>query len=136
MVAGYLNHEDPQRHPSLENGVWNRARSALLSVVRVQDAAGHSRPAFAPIAGSFGSGLVGMALSQNHNSWNSGLVRTELTYGTYFVSALAREFKPDLSAFANRILHRKKQTLSSLPPAAESGTPGESNPLLAREKPE
>jgi hypothetical protein len=108
LVAGYLNHEDPRPRTSLEHGNWNRARSALLSVVRVQDANGHSRPALAPIAGSFGSGLVGMALSPNRNTWNSGFVRTELTYGTYFASALAHEFKPDLTLLANRILHKKK----------------------------
>jgi hypothetical protein len=109
LVAGYLNHEDPRPRPSLEHGNWNRVRSALISVVRIQDAEGNSRPALAPIAGSFGSGLVGMALSPNRSSWNSGLVRTELTYGTYFARALAREFKPDLSLLANRILHKKKQ---------------------------
>jgi hypothetical protein len=108
LVAGYLNHEDPRPRISLEHGNWNRTRSALLSVVRVQDANGRSRPALAPIAGSFGSGFVGMALSPVRNDWNSGFTRTELTYSTYFVAALAREFKPDLSLLANRILHRKQ----------------------------
>jgi hypothetical protein len=108
LVAGYLNHEDPRPHISLEHGNWNRTRSALLSVVRVQDANGHSRPALAPIAGSFGSGLVGMALSPNRNDWHDGFARTGLTYGTYFASAVAREFKPDLSTLATRLLHKKK----------------------------
>jgi hypothetical protein len=108
LVAGYLNHEDPRPHTSLEHGNWNRTRSALLSVVRVQDANGHYRPALAPIAGSFGSGFVGMALSPIRNDWNSGFVRTELTYSTYFAAALAREFKPDLSLLANRLLRRKQ----------------------------
>jgi hypothetical protein len=108
LIAGYLNHEDPLPHVSLEHGTWNRTRSALLSVVRVQDANGRSRPALAPIAGSFGSGFVGMAISPIHNNWNSGLTRTELTYSTYFAAAVAREFKPDLSLLANRLLHRKQ----------------------------
>jgi hypothetical protein len=49
-----------------------------------------------------------MALSPNRNTWNSGFVRAELTYSTYFASALAHEFKPDLTLLANRILHKKK----------------------------
>jgi hypothetical protein len=109
LVAGYLNHEDPRQRASLEHGNWNRARSALLSVIRVQDANGHSRPALAPLAGSFSAGMVGMALSPNRNNWNSAFVRAELTYSLYFASALAREFKPDLSLLAAHILHKKKQ---------------------------
>ena len=109
LVAGYFNREDPRPHVSLEHGTWNRTRSALLSVVRVQNATGQSRPALAPLAGSLSSGMVGMALSPSRNSWNSAFVRSELTYSTYFATALAREFKPDLTLLANHILHKKNK---------------------------
>jgi hypothetical protein len=49
-----------------------------------------------------------MAMSPLHHDWNSGFTRTEFTYSTYFAAALAREFKPDLSLLANRLLHRKQ----------------------------
>jgi hypothetical protein len=108
LLAGYLNHEDPRPQMSSERGGWNRTRSALLSVVRIKDANGHARPALAPLAGAFSSGMVGMALSPNRNSLNSGFERAEVVYGTYFISAVAREFKPDLLAVADRILHRRR----------------------------
>ncbi|HMF76354.1 MAG TPA: hypothetical protein VK604_11885 [Bryobacteraceae bacterium] len=120
LVAGYLNHEDLRPRTSLEHGTWKRVRSALLSVVRVQDEAGNSRPAFAPLAGAFSSGFVGMALSPNRNSWNNGFSGAELTYSTYFARALGREFKPDLTLLANRILHRKKKDWTELAEAKPS----------------
>ncbi len=109
LLAGYVNREDPRFHPSLQHGFWNRTRSALLSVVMIKDADGYSRPALAPIAGSFGEGFVGMALSERHNHVEDGFRRTGLSYGGYFGTALMREFHPDIALLAAHILHRKKQ---------------------------
>ncbi len=109
LLAGYVNHEDPRFHPSMQHGVWNRTRSALLSVLTTKDADGVSRPALAPIAGSFGAGFVGMALSERHDRLQDGFRRTGLSYGGYFGTALMREFHPDLALLASHILHKKKQ---------------------------
>ena len=61
LIAGYLNHEDPRPRISQEHGVWNRTRSALLSVVQTKDTNGGMRVSLAPVAGAFGSGMVGVA---------------------------------------------------------------------------
>lgn len=106
LIAGYLNHEDPRYHLSQQSGTWKRSRAALLSVLAVKNADGNSRLALAPIAGAFGSGMVGMAMSQSHNSLHDGLRRSATSYGFYFSNALLHEFHPELAAFANRFLHR------------------------------
>lgn len=109
LIAGYLNHEDPRPHTSGQHGIWNRTRSALLSVMVVQDAEGDRRPALAPIAGAFGSGMVSVPCYRERNSMEDGLGRTGLTYGAYFGSAVFREFQPDLSGLASRLFRKKKQ---------------------------
>ena len=108
LLAGYLNHEDPRPHVSREHGTWNRARSALLSVVQTKDADGDTRLALSPIAGAFGSGMVGVACYRMNNSATDGLSRSGIVYGTYFGRALWREFKPDLTTMAFRLLRQKK----------------------------
>lgn len=107
FLAGYLNHEDPRYHPSLEHGVWRRSRSALLSVLVTRDPDGGSRMAFAPIAGAFGSGMVSVACYRYHNSLDDGLRRSAGVYGMYFGTALLREFRPELSGLAARFLRRR-----------------------------
>jgi hypothetical protein len=104
LIAGYLNHEDPRPHLSQEHGVWNRTRSALLSVVQTKDTDGSMRIALAPVAGAFGSGMVGAACYQRNNTAAAGFERTGIVYGGYFARAVFREFKPDLSHFAYRLL--------------------------------
>ena len=108
LIAGYLNHEDPRPRVSQEHGVWNRTRSALLSVVQTKDTAGGMRIALAPVAGAFGSGMVGAACYQRNNTAAAGFERTGIVYGGYFARAVFREFKPDLSQFAYRLLHQKR----------------------------
>ena len=110
MLAGYFNREDPRPRASLQHGFWNRTKSALESVMLTADPDGSDRRlALGPIAGAFGSGMVGMACYRTHNSFEDGLRRTGISYSTYFASALAREFHPDLTGFASRLLHKKKQ---------------------------
>ena len=108
LIAGYLNHEDPRPHLSQEHGVWNRTRSALLGVVRTQDTDGGMRLSLAPIAGAFGSGMVGLACYERNNNAAAGFQRTGIVYGSYFARAIFREFKPDLSTFASRLLRQKR----------------------------
>jgi hypothetical protein len=107
LVAGYLNHEDLRPHASGETGVLRRTRAALTSVIISKTDEG-SRPALTPIAGAFGSALVGSALSRGHNM-TGGLVVREASFGYAgsFGTALYNEFKPDLSSFVRRALHKR-----------------------------
>jgi hypothetical protein len=110
LLAGYLDREDPRPHLSMQHGFWNRTKAAFESVAVTSNEDGSGRrPALAPIAGAFGSGMVGMALYRNHNSLEDGFRRTGISYSTYFASALAREFQPDIAGFATRLIHKKKQ---------------------------
>ncbi len=109
MMAGYLAHEDPRFHPSQQTGVWNRARGALLNVLTAQGENGSTRPAFAPIAGSLSSGMVTMAMYRTRNGLGDGLTRSGLAYGGYVGTALIHEFQPDLTIWAEHLLHRQKQ---------------------------
>jgi hypothetical protein len=106
LLAGYLNHEDPRLRVSQEHGFWNRTRGAFSSVLIAKTEDGGSRPALAPIAGAFGSGLAGVALYRSHNSWEDGFRRTGFSYSTYFATAFFREFQPELSGYATRLFHK------------------------------
>lgn len=108
LLAGYLNHEDPRPRISQEHGFWNRTRSTLLSVIQTKDADGNIRPALAPIAGAFGSGMVGVACYEKDNNAANGFRRTGIVYSTYFANALFHEFKPDLTTFAYRLVRQKR----------------------------
>ena len=108
FLAGYLHHEDFRPHVSAKSGYFDRSRAALLSVVAASDDSGRQRLAIAPIAGALGSGFVGAASFPNRGLFGEGLRRSGSAYGCYFGSALFREFKPDLLAFANRALKRAK----------------------------
>ena len=108
LIAGYLNHEDPRPHISQEHGVWNRTRSALLSVVQTKDTDGGMRMALAPVAGAFSSGMVGAACYERNSYAAAGFERTGIVYGGYFATAIFREFKPDLTTFAHRLLRQTR----------------------------
>jgi hypothetical protein len=108
FLVGYLNHEDPRPHLSNQHGVWNRTRAAILSVLEVSGTNGETRPAFAPAAGALASGLVSVAGYQQHNSMRDGLMRSGFVYGGDFGTAILREFKPDLSNLAFRLMHKRK----------------------------
>lgn len=103
FAGGYLGHEDPRYRLSHKSGFWNRTGSALRSAAWQN---GH--PALAPIAGSFGSGFVGVACYRTHNSVEDGFSRTGISYGGYFGTAVFKEFEPELTGFANRLLHSHK----------------------------
>jgi hypothetical protein len=115
LLVGYLNHEDPRPRSSRANGVWNRTRSALLSVVVIKDEDGNSRPALSPVAGAFGSGFVGALCYKTNSTAEDGLRRTGISYSGYFMKAIFNEFHPDISAFAARLRHRKSALASSTP---------------------
>ena len=61
-----------------EQAAWRRTRAALLSVLESPDQDGNARMAFAPLAGSLGSGFTSMALYQRQTSVGFAL-RTERT---------------------------------------------------------
>ena len=107
LIAGYLDHEPVRPHTSGQTGFWNRSRAAMLSVVAVNDGS-TSRPALAPIAGSFASGFVTLGCCGIRSSPSDALERSGATYATYFLSALFREFKPELKAYALQKLHRSQ----------------------------
>jgi hypothetical protein len=95
-LVGYLHHEDPRLRSSGKENVWQRTRFAMLSVLESPDADGKERMAFAPLAGSLGSGLTSMALYQRQNSLGWGLERSGMIYSHYFARALFHEFSPEL----------------------------------------
>lgn len=103
FAGGYLGHEDPRYRFSGKTGFWNRTGSALWSVLEQN---GH--PALGPIAGSFGSGFIGVACYRTHNSIEDGFRRTGISYGGYFGTAFFKEFQPQLTGLANRFLHPRK----------------------------
>ncbi|MBV9441344.1 MAG: hypothetical protein JO217_01490 [Acidobacteriaceae bacterium] len=109
LMAGYLPGEDPRFHPSGRNGFWPRVRATVVNVVAVPDGEGGSRPAIAPIAGSLSSGLISVATYRTHNSFEDGFRRTGYVYSGYIGTALLHEFQPDLTVWANHLIHRKKQ---------------------------
>ncbi|MFL6462823.1 MAG: hypothetical protein ACJ73N_00245 [Bryobacteraceae bacterium] len=108
LLAGYLNHEDPRFRLSQEHGFWKRTRSAIANVLVTTNQDGNSRPALAPIAGAFGSGLVGVACYRTNNTWEDGFRRTGFSYSTYFATALFREFQPELSSYASHFFHKRR----------------------------
>jgi hypothetical protein len=105
LIAGYLNHEDPRFHPSGERAAKKRIRSALLSVLVTRGDEGN-RPALAPIAGSLGSAFAGAACYREHTGAEYALRGAGVTYASYFGKALYQEFRPDISLFVSRMLHR------------------------------
>ncbi len=107
MLVGYLNREDPRARPVPEHGFWNRTRAAFSSVLVVKDEEGNRRPELAPIAGAFGSGMMSLAFYRKNNTFADGLQRSGFTYSSYFATALAREFQPDIMGFVSRVRHRK-----------------------------
>ncbi|MFL6351320.1 MAG: hypothetical protein ACJ74Z_05665 [Bryobacteraceae bacterium] len=115
LLVGFLNREDPRPRSSSANGVWNRTRGALLTVVLIKDEDGNGRPALSPLAGAFGAGYVGALSYKTNHTAEDGLRRTGISYSSYFMTALYREFRPDISAFASRLRHRKSAVASSTP---------------------
>jgi hypothetical protein len=106
ILVGYWHHEDLRPHSSGQKGVWHRTGAALLSVLESPDSDGHARIAFAPLAGSLGSGLTSMALYQTQNSIGWGLERSGLIYTHYFVRALYHEFSPELWSLAPHFIRK------------------------------
>jgi hypothetical protein len=109
MLAGYLHHENPLKQTSGLHGTWSRVGAALLTVVQTTDPDGSTRPAFAPLAGAFSSGLTSMACYRYRGDTNlDGVLKhSGAVYSSYFVNAIFREFKPDLTSLAYRATHHK-----------------------------
>lgn len=105
-IVGYLHHEDPRLHPSGKEGVWRRTGAALLSVIDSPDQNGKDRIAFAPLAGSLGSGFTAMAIGPHQTSVGYGLERSGIIYSHYFIRALYHEFSPDLWSIAPRFIRK------------------------------
>ena len=105
-LVGYLHHEDPRPRFSGKQGVWHRAGFALLTVLESPDQDGNARIAFAPLAGSLGSGLTSMALYQRQTGIGYGLERSGIVYSHYFIRALFHEFSPDLWSIAPRFVRK------------------------------
>ncbi len=108
LMAGYLNHEDPRPHVSGETSPGKRIRSALFSVLITKNDEGGGRPALAPIVGSLGSGFAGTACYREHTGADYALRAASVTYASYFGKALYQEFRPDISFFVNRMLHKRR----------------------------
>lgn len=112
-LVGYLHHEDPRLRVSGQKGVWHRTGFALLSVLESPDQDGKARIAFAPLAGSLGSGLTSMALYQRQNSIGYGLERSGFIYSHYLIRALYHEFSPEIWSLAPHFI-RKHHTDSTV----------------------
>jgi hypothetical protein len=111
VLVGQLHHEDPRYHPSNAQGTWRRIRASLLTVVESPDEDGHLRPAFVPIAGSFGSGLTSMALYQHQNELSDGLRRSGFSYCGYFARAIIHEFSPELWSMAPGFVRKRHDAI-------------------------
>jgi hypothetical protein len=107
MMAGYLHHEDPRLRTSNQRGFLRRTGAAFSSVIIAKDSDGNSEMAFAPIAGSLSSGFVAMEVGRRDNNVAGALRRSGFVYSTYFVKALVREYKPELTEFTRHLLHRQ-----------------------------
>lgn len=109
FLAGYLHHEDFRPRVSGKTGLFLRSRAALLGVVTTPGQSGSGlRPAFAPIAGAVSSGFVEAANFPNRGLLETGLRGSTAVYAGYFVTAIFREFKPELVSFTNKALRRTK----------------------------
>ena len=105
-LVGYLHHEDLRPTVSGEQSAWRRTRAAFLSVLESPDQDGHARMAFAPLAGSLGSGFTTMALYQRQTSAGFALERSGIVYSHYFIRALYHEFRPELWSLAPHFVRK------------------------------
>lgn len=105
-LVGYLHHEDPRLHRSVQTEVWKRTGSALLSVVTSPNEDGNLRPAFAPIAGSLSSAFVGTLMYRHSETLPTTMIKAAGIYGFYFARAVFNEFRPDLTSMVHQIFHR------------------------------
>ncbi len=62
--------------------------------------------AFAPLAGSLGSGFTSMALYQRQTSVGYCLERSALVYSHYFARALYHEFAPEIWSLAPKFIRK------------------------------
>ncbi len=108
FIAGYLNHEDPRPHISGETATGKRIRSAILSVLVTRNDEGSSRPALTAVAGSLGSAFAQAASYREQRSTEYALRGASVTYAGYFGKALYQEFRPDISFFVHRVLHKRQ----------------------------
>jgi hypothetical protein len=108
MIAGYLHHEDPRSHRSNAQGFWQRADSALLSVLVSPGEDGRLRFAYGPLAGSLTSAFVGSVMYRHNETLPNTLGHAGMAYGNYFFRAFFAEFKPEFNAYARRVLRREK----------------------------
>ncbi len=107
MMAGYLHHEDPRLRTSTQRGFLRRTSAAFSSVLVARDSEGNSEIALAPIAGAFSSGFVAMEVGRRNDNVAGAMRRSGFVYSTYFVKALVREYKPELTELTRRLLHRQ-----------------------------
>jgi hypothetical protein len=112
VLVAAIHREDPRYHPSHEKAAWRRIGAAFLSVVDSPGEDGSFRPAFAPLAGSLGSGLTSMALYQRQNDLSAGMRRSGLVYSGYFVKALFHEFSPELWSLTPGFVRKRHEAIS------------------------
>jgi hypothetical protein len=107
LLAGSINHEDPRPHASGETGILRRTKAALTSVMIAKTDQGN-RPALIPLAGAFGSALAGSALCREHELSGRTFAREAIfSYSNSYVTAVYREFKPDISTLVRHALHKR-----------------------------
>jgi hypothetical protein len=108
LIAGYLHHEDPRYRRSMAHGIRRRTDAALMSVLTSPGEDGRLRLAYAPIAGSLTSALVGSVMYEHNETVEDTLTHVGLVYSHYFARAVFLEFKPEMTAFVHRILNHGK----------------------------
>lgn len=104
VIVGYLHNEDPRFRKSVAHGFWNRTNSSVRNVLISPDAEGNARLAYAPIAGSFGSAFTASMLYRHSETLPNTLEHAAAVYSFYFVRSFCREFKPELTGYARRVL--------------------------------
>ena len=107
MVVGYLHHEDPRVRTSTQRGFLRRTGAAFSSVFVARDSDGNSEIALAPMAGSLSSGFVAMEVGTRNDNVAGALRRSGFVYSTYFMKALVREYKPEITELTRHLLHRQ-----------------------------
>lgn len=108
LLAGYMHHEDLRFRRGDASGFRHRTNSALLSVLTSPGEDGRRRVAYAPIAGSVSSAVVGSLLYRHSETLEDMAAHAGIIYSGYFVRALFREFKPEMNSYTRHILRRDR----------------------------
>lgn len=127
-LGGLLLKEDPRLYASHRKGFGPRLAFALTRtfIVRVNcdpelGASCKERLSIGRLGGAFASGFVGMAWTPDRiNTTNRALVRSGTAMTGVMLGSLWKEFQPDITKLASRIVRRPPK--ETAPPAVPIGS--------------